>query len=138
MSGMSVGDRAGIRDRMARAEDYVLGLMNDQERERAERDLVLDPDFRGCVLELARKLQRLHARNAAMARSPDETWNDIASRLAALPQMAGTQVPMAAKRKTRRGVAARGLRTFPGPQGLTMTLGFAAILVIGWLFSRLL
>ena len=37
---------ASESDRIARAGDYVLGLMNDRDRQRAERDLEIDPAFR--------------------------------------------------------------------------------------------
>ena len=45
-----------MSDRIARAGDYVLGLMNDAERERAERDLEIDPAFRDAVLQLAERM----------------------------------------------------------------------------------
>ncbi|WP_246674327.1 hypothetical protein [Mesorhizobium sp. B4-1-1] len=44
-------------DRVARAGDYVFGLMNDRERARAERDLEIDPAFRDTVLRLAERLR---------------------------------------------------------------------------------
>ena len=42
MGDTILGDRG---DRMDRAGRYVLGLMDDDERERAERDLEIDPAF---------------------------------------------------------------------------------------------
>ena len=43
-------------DRIARAGEYVLGLMNDKDRERAERDLEVDPAFRDAVARLAEQM----------------------------------------------------------------------------------
>jgi len=47
---------ASESDRVARAGDYVLGLMNDRDRERAERDLEIDPAFRDTVMRLAERM----------------------------------------------------------------------------------
>ena len=48
---------ASESDRIARAGDYVFGLMNDIERRRAERDLEIDPAFRDAVLRLAERMR---------------------------------------------------------------------------------
>ena len=40
----------GEADRMSRAGSYVLGLMDEADRERAERDLEIDPAFRDAVV----------------------------------------------------------------------------------------
>lgn len=130
---MGANDRIDVRDRMARAEDYVLGLMDDHERERAERDMEVDAAFRDCVLELAQRLQRLHAAKSPAPRSADETWGEIAARLSALPQMAGR--PVAARREARatRRLGAAGLR-----RGLGPALALAAAFALGWLAARLM
>jgi len=134
---MSARDRMNVRDRMARAEDYVLGLMDEHERERAERDMEVDAAFRDCVLELARRLQRLHE-DKGLARPADAAWDDIAARLAALPQMAGMAAP------ARRGPAARvrpvghGLHALGGRRGLAVALALAAAFALGWLSARLM
>lgn len=52
---------ASESDRIARAGDYMFGLMNDRERERAERDLQIDPSsamrwcgwLNGCMSSIA-------------------------------------------------------------------------------------
>ena len=134
---MSANDRMNVRDRMARAEDYVLGLMDEHERERAERDMEVDAAFRECVLELAQRLQRLHeAKGPARAapRSPDETWGEIAARLSALPQMAGR--PLAAPARSRP--AARNLDAAALRRGLVPALALAAAFALGWLAARML
>ena len=48
-------------DRMDRAGRYVLGLMDDDERERAERDLEIDPAFRDAMMVIA---ERMHVFDA--------------------------------------------------------------------------
>ncbi len=77
---------ASESDRIARAGDYVLGLMSDRERERAERDLEIDPAFRDAVVQLA---ERMHVFDRAEPSGdpPDERWELVAQRLAELPQM---------------------------------------------------
>jgi anti-sigma-K factor RskA len=62
-------------DRLARAGHYVLGLMDDEERERAERDLERDG------------AERMHVLDAGPA--PDGKWRAISERIAEMPQMRG-------------------------------------------------
>ena len=78
-------------ERMARAGDYVLGLMDDHERERAERDMTVDAEFRDCVHLLA---ERLHAfdHNVDPTPAPEAMWGTIAERIADMPQMATDEV----------------------------------------------
>ena len=78
-----------LSDRMARAEDYVFGLMDEQERHRAERDMEIDPEFRECVMVLAEQLRRLRQEKRGSVSFPNRAWNEISQRIAALPQMAG-------------------------------------------------
>jgi len=72
----------GNDERMGRASAYVLGLMDDDARERAERDMLTDPEFLACVARLA---NRMRSRPAAAP----ETWEAIARHIADLPQMKG-------------------------------------------------
>lgn len=75
-------------DRLSRAGNYVLGLMSESDRERAERDLEIDQAFRDEVLSLAQRMQVLDLaphRNA----DPVEQWKLIAERIGELPQMRG-------------------------------------------------
>jgi anti-sigma-K factor RskA len=131
-------------DRMGRAEDYVLGLMDETERARADRDMSLDPEFRDCVLELAHKLQRLHDMKRP-ARSADEAWNEIATRIAALPQMAGLAARKQRKaprtpakpRLSPRPPVGRGLHETGGSRGLVVAFGIAAVFAIGYLVGHL-
>lgn len=78
-----------LSDRMARAEDYVFGLMNDEERARAERDMEIDPQFRECVMVLAEQLRRLREEKEKPVSITDDAWRDITRRIASMPQMVG-------------------------------------------------
>lgn len=73
-------------DRIERAERYVLGLMDDDERERAERDLEVDAAFREAMVEMA---ERMHVfdRAPAAGEAPSDDWRLIKERIEAMPQM---------------------------------------------------
>jgi anti-sigma-K factor RskA len=76
---------ASESDRVARAGDYVLGLMNDRDRERAERDLEIDPAFRDTVMRLA---ERMHVFDRTGPPSGgSDRWRLISQRIAEMPQM---------------------------------------------------
>ncbi len=134
------------RNRMSRAGDYVLGLMDEAERERAEHDLEIDPAFRDAVLKLA---ERIHAfdRFEPPPGQPDEEWRQIAQRLAGLPQMhAGrpqeTQQEQSASRaKPVIGASPQpigiGLHTTGGRRGLFIVFALAAAFALGFLVGRL-
>ena len=79
------------RDPMTRAEDYVFGLMSEQERARAERDMEIDPEFRECVTVLAERLRKLHRAKGAAPMS-DSDWNEITAHITRMPQMAGNDM----------------------------------------------
>lgn len=72
---------------IARAGDYVLGLMNDAEREPAERDLEIDPDFRDAVVQLAERLHIFDRAEGARWPCPAIIGWLVIQRLAELPQM---------------------------------------------------
>lgn len=73
-------------DRMDRAGRYVLGLMDDDERERAEHDLEIDPAFRNAMVEVA---ERMHVFDHMPApdKAPQDDWRLIKDRISAMPQM---------------------------------------------------
>lgn len=73
-------------DRIDRAERYVLGLMDDEERERAERDLEVDPAFREAMVEMADRMHVFNRAPAAGETQPD-AWRLVKERIAAMPQM---------------------------------------------------
>jgi anti-sigma-K factor RskA len=70
-------------ERLARAGNYVLGMMDAAERERAERDLLADAAFRDAVVVVA---ERMHLFEMPDAKAADP-WATVAARLAELPQM---------------------------------------------------
>src|SRR3569832_1292273 len=81
-------------DNVARAGDYVFGLMNDRERARAERDLEIDPAFRDTVLRLA---ERLRAFDPAAPEGCDNRCELVTLGLAELPQMQARHANIAAE-----------------------------------------
>ena len=91
MGDTTLGDRG---DRMDRAGRYVLGLMDDDERERAERDLEIDPAFRDAMVEIAERMHVFDHIPASdkpigepLGKTAQDGWRLIKERLAALPQM---------------------------------------------------
>jgi anti-sigma-K factor RskA len=76
----------GHDSRVARAGDYILGLMSDAERERAERDLEVDAAFRDTVMQMAERM-RVFDRAIPDNDPSDGRWKLIAGRIAELPQM---------------------------------------------------
>lgn len=135
-----------LNDRMARAEDYVLGLMDEHERERAERDMEVDAEFRNCVMELAERLRRLRERTNAPISIPDDAWRDISQRIAAMPQMAGSE---AATRMVTPVLAppspdAKGFlrlkrpyaHQFGGWRGTVVAVALAAAMAAGYLAGQ--
>lgn len=77
---------------MARAGDYVLGLMDNAERARAERDLEIDPGFRDAVLRVAERMHLLDLKPTPEI-APGDAWRTIAARIAELPQVRSLQPP---------------------------------------------
>lgn len=73
-------------DQMTRAGNYVLGLMDRRERERAEHDLEIDPGFRDAVFRVAERMHMFDAAGATKAAGKDD-WSAVAARIAEMPQM---------------------------------------------------
>lgn len=80
-------------DRMDRAGRYVLGLMDEAERERAERDLEIDPAFRDAMVEIAERMHVFDHSPAPPDRAPQDGWRLIKERIAAMPQMRAAKAP---------------------------------------------
>jgi len=98
-------------DSMARAGAYVLGLMDDEARERAERDMLVDPEFLACVARFASRMPAPGQPGRDDA-APEAGWQAVAQRLADLPQMKGSLPPAApadARKAARGGAAASAL-----------------------------
>jgi hypothetical protein len=126
-------------DRGKRAGDYILGLMGEAERERAERDLEFDPAFRDAVMRLAGEM-RLFDR-AEAAGDAGERWRLVAARIAELPQMRAAGMT-ASKVKpsigpSRRRAVGMGLHALPSRRAVTTALGLIAAFVLGYLTGRL-
>jgi anti-sigma-K factor RskA len=112
-------------DRLARAGHYVLGLMDDEERERAERDLERDGAFRDAVLRLA---ERMHVLDADPA--PDGRWRAISERIAELPQMRSV-APATALTAAQQIIGPKAIRRI----GLHSVPGWRAVLVAACLIA---
>jgi anti-sigma-K factor RskA len=78
-------------DRMARAGNYVLGLMSEADRERAERDIAYDPFFREAVTSVAERMRLENTRRAPA--DGGALWTAVSNRIAELPQMRGLVAP---------------------------------------------
>lgn len=129
----------GEGDRIARASDYVLGLMNERDRERAERDLEIDPAFRNAVMQLA---ERMHLFDRAGSDTENTTrpWQDIAAHIAALPQMpplgqdrVGSGKPVIDGPRPPIGI---GLQALPGRLALSVAAGLIIAFALGYLAGR--
>jgi len=83
-------------DRIDRAERYVLGLMDDEERERAERDLEVDAAFREAMVEMA---ERMHVfdRAPTAGETPRDDWRLIKEKIDAMPQMRAAETDWTAE-----------------------------------------
>lgn len=128
-------------DRMGRAGDYVLGLMDEAERLRAERDLETDAAFRDAVGRLAMRMSSLD-RTAEPEPLPESVWETIETRIAGLPQMQGAGVAQV-RQEARivdagRRLQARNLSRTPSLwRGLAMAASLLAALGLGYLGGRI-
>lgn len=127
----------GESDRIARASDYVLGLMNERDRERAERDLEIDPAFRNAVMQLA---ERMHLFDHAAAGTSSRPWQDIAARIAELPQMSppGQSNAKASPRiiDGPRPPIGMGLHALPGRLSIVVAAGLIVAFAFGYFIGR--
>lgn len=126
----------GESDRIARASDYVLGLMNERERERAERDLEIDPAFRNAVMQLA---ERMHLFDRTATEEASRPWQDVAMRIAELPQMSQSGKGKADKRiiDGPRQPVGIGLHTLQGRLAVAVAAGLIIAFAFGYLAGRL-
>jgi len=128
----------GERDRIARAGDYVLGLMNDTDRERAQRDLEIDPAFRDAVLQLA---ERMHVFDRAAPSGDDNRWQLISQRIAELPQMRSPAHEGAKSstmiRELERPPYGVGVHSPGSWRGTVITIVLVAVFALGYLVGRL-
>ena len=120
--------------RMARAGDYVLGLMDDRERQRAERDLEVDPAFRDAVVRLA---ERMHVFDRSSPSDVEEHWARITQRIAEMPQMRvigldsdGLKRPIHGR---TRSTYEMSLHVLGGLRGLLTALALVTAFVLGYI-----
>ncbi|TPM14786.1 hypothetical protein [Mesorhizobium sp. B2-3-5] len=127
---------AGEGDRMARAGDYVLGLMNDAERQRAERDLEIDPAFRDAVIRLA---ERMHIFDRGRSAEEADCWKLITTRIAELPQMraAGLEDVKPVIHGLVRKPHGFGVHSLGGRCGMIVAAALTAVFAVGYLMGRL-
>lgn len=123
-------------DRIERAGNYVLGLMDDVQRERAERDLERDEAFREAVLTAAQTFHRLDM-TAAPEPVPGDLWQRVADRISDLPQMRAAVPPAAEQappplvmRPPPRRV---GLSSMPGWRATLLAACLVAACGVGYL-----
>ncbi|ODT28124.1 MAG: hypothetical protein ABS35_09135 [Kaistia sp. SCN 65-12] len=124
--------------RTARASDYILGLMNDTERERAERDLEVDAAFRDTVMQMAERM-RVFEQPGAADTGEEERWRKVAGRIAALPQMREAQLDAIARPETISPPvrpASMGLQALPHRRALAVALGLIVAFALGYLAGR--
>jgi hypothetical protein len=126
-------------DRGKRAGDYILGLMGETERERAERDLEFDPAFRDAVIRLADEM-RLFDRSETGA-DAGARWKLVAARIAELPQMRESDLPGSDPEKPVVGTVKRtvgmGLYALPDRRTAITALGLIAAFALGYLVGKL-
>ncbi|TRC97352.1 hypothetical protein FJV76_27365 [Mesorhizobium sp. WSM4303] len=129
---------ASESDRVARAGDYVLGLMNDRARARAERDLAIDPAFRDTVMRLA---ERMHVFDRAEPSGGSDRWRLISQRIAEMPQMrpvaAGEAKPKPVIHNLERRPYGVGVHTLGGRRGAVIAIVLIVVFALGYLAGLL-
>ena len=128
---------ASESDRVARAGDYVLGLMNDRDRERAERDLEIDPAFRDTVMRLA---ERMHVFDRTGRPSGgSDRWRLISQRIAELPQMrvVGQDEAKPVISRLERKPYGVGVHSLGGRRGAVIAIALIVVFAVGYLVGLL-
>ncbi len=116
-------------DRKARAGNYVLGLMSDEERRLAEFDLEREAEFRDAVKMLSAQMHGLDL-TAKPEALPEGLWDRIAALVANVPQLPASSgkavvVPMASARRL-------GPRMVGGWRGMAIAASLAAACAVGY------
>ena len=121
---------ADYTNRMTRAGNYVLGLMDDHDRERAERDLEIDPAFRDAVMALA---ERMHVfdKVPAAEQAAESDWKKLTQHIADMPQMRTKRPDESAlavgrRRSDKPGKAVTPAASKPRRVALNSVLGWRA------------
>lgn len=122
----------GEADRMSRAGSYVLGLMDVADRERAERDLEVDAEFRDAVVRVAERLRLIDLNPAPEAGVPDQ-WRLIAQRISEMPHLAAAPTPTPTLDDRRPDRVGRGLHAVPSRRAAVMAVALIAAFAAGYL-----
>jgi anti-sigma-K factor RskA len=123
----------GEGDRLSRAGSYVLGLMNATDRERAERDLELDPAFRDAVLEAAERMRVLDV-VPEKTLDPAERWQAVAAHIGTMPQMQGlVEAPRTIALADKPRSVGQGLHAVPTRRALVFAISLIAAFAAGYL-----
>ena len=127
------GALTGEADKMSRAGSYVLGLMDAPDRERAERDLETDAEFRDAVVRIAERLHLIDLGPATLPAAADQ-WRLLAERISEMPHMRppGAQ-PVAALLPDKPVAVGRGLHAVPSRRAAIMALALIAAFAAGYL-----
>ena len=129
---------ASESDRVARAGDYVLGLMNDRDRERAERDLEIDPAFRDTVMRLA---ERMHVFDRAEPPGGSDRWRLISQRIAEMPQMRvvgqDEVKPTPVISRLERRPYGVGVHSLGDRRGFAIAIALIVVFALGYLLGTL-
>jgi anti-sigma-K factor RskA len=121
---------------MSRAGSYVLGLMSDAERERAERDLEVDAEFRDAVVRIA---ERLHLIDLTPPHEPGsaDRWKSLAQRIGDMPHMRLPRAePTAAPHPGKPAPIGRGLHAVPSRRAAALAIALIVAFVAGYLAAR--
>ena len=119
-------------ERLSRAGNYVLGLMSAVDRERAERDLEIDPAFRDAVVRVAERMRVLDFAPQKEL-SPAEQWKAITARIGEMPQMRGRAEKPATVSAGKVDTVGRGPHSVPSRQALVYAVSLIAAFVAGYL-----
>jgi anti-sigma-K factor RskA len=123
----------GESDRLSRAGSYVLGLMGEADRERAEHDLEVDPAFREAVFKVAERLHRIELPRLDGGQA--DHWKHIAAHIADLPQMRGhaERPPAEVVPLSRAKPPVQDTRPASARQALVIAIALIAAFVAGYL-----
>ncbi|MGB3390298.1 MAG: hypothetical protein WBA88_20215 [Pseudaminobacter sp.] len=121
-------------DRMARASKYVLGLMNEDERARAERDLEHDTAFRDAMIQVAERMHLFDLTKPQESTAP-ALWKSITAHLGVLPHIRGAE-PAESASKARSPAAGRAKRLGAGWCVSILALSLLAASGVGYAAGR--
>lgn len=118
-------------ERKSRASNYILGLMDADERERAERDLELDPAFRETVVAVAERMHLFDIGRDGPAER--DAWRAIATSIAELPHMQRSDVrPRLDTVRTDARPIGRGVQSSGTRRDKAIAIGLLVAFALGY------